>query len=842
MPLPPGSRLGPYEILAPLGAGGMGEVYRAHDPRLGREVALKVLPEGVSRDPDRLRRFEQEAKATSALSHPNLLTVFDTGSHGGVPYIVFELLEGSTLRARLLPGPLGSRKSVEYALQLASGLAAAHDKGLVHRDLKPENLFVTKDERVKVLDFGLARLRSLAGAEGVDSEVETASALTEPGTILGTVGYMSPEQVVGQPTDHRSDIFSFGAVLYEMLSGRRAFRGDSAAETMTAILKHDPPELAGGSLGVPLGLDRITRRCLEKDPANRFQSARDIGFALEAISAPSGASTLNPAARTGQPRRRLLLAALALLGLALLGAAYFLGLRRGERPLPTWQMLTFRRGIVGNARFASDGRTIVYGAWWDGGAPELFSTRAESTESRSLDIAADLVAISTTDEMALSLDRNAEVPYKGTGTLARSALAGGASREILTDVQGADWSPDGRELAVVHGVREESRLEWPIGTVLYKAPYLASPRVSPDGRWVAFLDGPGLSVMDRAGNRRQLTTDARAATPAWSPRGDEVWYASRDLRAVSLSGRKRLLARFPEPAYARVADVSRDGRALIVLSEVRSGIAALVRGETQERDLSWLSFSAASALSADGGSLLFSARGDCYLRRLRGSAPPVRLGEGFCVALSPDERWALVGQGDGFNPELSLLPTGAGASKVLKADGLEYNTAGWGQAGSWLPDGKQVVVVARAKGGQARSYLQPIDGGVPRALTPEGVVARPVSPNGRFVPALDAARNIVLYPVEGGDPRPVGGPAEPGELLGWTADGRGILVGEVVGPRMRILERDLAGSQRRLVKEIAPPDPAGIFRVRPLVSPDGVWYVYSYYRLLSNLYLVEGLE
>ena len=654
---------------------------------------------------------------------------------------------------------------------------------------------------------------------------------------------MSPEQVRGKPADHRSDIFSFGAVLYEMLSGRRAFRGDTAAETMTAILKQDPPELAGGQPEVPRASSGSCGTAWRRDPEDRFQSAHDLAFALEAVSTSSGPSAAAATTGARHPPRRLWLAVGALGLLALLAAAFLLGVRRGEKPVPTWQRLTFRRGMVGNARFASDGRVVVYGAWWEGGPVNLFSTRAESTDSRSLDIAADIAAISTGDEMALSLGRNADVPYKGAGTLARGALAGGAPREILDDVQGADWSPDGGDLAVVHGTRAQSRLEWPIGKVLYEAPYLASPRISPDGRWVAFLDGPlgHLSIMDRGGNRRLLATDATAGTPAWSPRGDEVWYAGRNLWAVGLTGRKRLLARFPEPAFARVADVSRDGRALIVLSDARSGIAGRASADTQEHELSWLSFSSATALSTDGGTLLLSAASGCHLRHLNGSAAPVRLGEGGCVALSPDGRWALAGSFDGFGPELHLLPTGAGASRVLEAEGVEYGTQ-WGWSGSWLPDGKRAVVVARAPGGRERSFLQPLDGGPPRPLTPEGVVAGPVSPDGRFVPALDAARNIVLYPVDGSEPRPLPGPAEPGELLAWTADGRGILVGEVIGSTMRVLERDLAGRDRRLLQVIVPGDPAGIFRVRPFVTPDGRSYVYSYYRLLSNLYLVEGLE
>ncbi|MEK6325178.1 MAG: protein kinase [Acidobacteriota bacterium] len=290
MMLAAGTRVGPYEILSPLGAGGMGEVYRARDTRLNREVAIKVLPAGFAKDTDRLRRFEQEALATSALNHPNILTVHDFGTHEGAPYIVAELLEGEELRAQLNIGALAQSKATDYGQQIASGLAAAHAKGIVHRDLKPENIFVTSDGRVKILDFGLAKLRPLT-SEPVSSGVTTQIALTDPGVVLGTVGYMSPEQVRGKDADHRSDIFAFGVILYEMLSGRRTFTGDSAIEVMNAILKDEPAELSGTNAKISPAIEKIVRRCLEKKPERRFHSAHDLGFAIEAVAAPSGSSS-----------------------------------------------------------------------------------------------------------------------------------------------------------------------------------------------------------------------------------------------------------------------------------------------------------------------------------------------------------------------------------------------------------------------------------------------------------------------------------------------------------------------------------------------------------------------
>ena len=319
MALEPGRSLGPYRIVSPLGAGGMGEVYRATDTRLGRDVALKVLPEAVAGSPELRERFEREARAVASLSHPGILAIHDFGTDGGQAFAAMELLEGQTLRDRLATGPLAPRRATDYALQLAQALAAAHDKGVVHRDVKPDNVFVTREGRVKVLDFGLARqASSLLTSSGDDSVSPTLAPGTEPGTVLGTVGYMSPEQVRGQEADARSDIFSFGAVLYEMLTGKRAFRGETAAETMTAILRADPPEPASVHEGIPLGLERIVDHCLEKDPSRRFRTAHDLAFALETASGASSRSAAGVAvAAPEEPRwRRLAWGAAGLVALA----------------------------------------------------------------------------------------------------------------------------------------------------------------------------------------------------------------------------------------------------------------------------------------------------------------------------------------------------------------------------------------------------------------------------------------------------------------------------------------------------------------------------------------------
>src|SRR5882724_2856048 len=336
MPLASGTKLGPYEIVSPLGAGGMGEVYRAKDTRLGREVALKILPESFASEPERLRRFEQEARAVAALNHPNILAIHDIGSQGegpkSAPFLVSELLEGETLRAILDRGALAQRKTIEYGVQIAQGLAAAHEKSIVHRDLKPENIFVTKDGRIKILDFGLAKQVEKPGA--APSEITLTSSHTAAGVVMGTASYMAPEQVRGELADPRTDIFSFGAVLYEMLSGKRAFRRDTAVETMTAVLKDDPPELADPAHLVSPALDRIVRRCLEKSPEQRFQSARDLSFALSALSGTEATSAARAAA-TAPRRMPVWLWVGAALTLTAVAAGTWLLARR---PVPTARM------------------------------------------------------------------------------------------------------------------------------------------------------------------------------------------------------------------------------------------------------------------------------------------------------------------------------------------------------------------------------------------------------------------------------------------------------------------------------------------------------------------------
>ncbi|PYQ65676.1 MAG: hypothetical protein DMF54_10375 [Acidobacteria bacterium] len=857
MSIAPGTRLGPYEVVSPLGAGGMGEVYRAKDTRLKRDVAVKILPASLSSDPERLRRFELEAETAGRLNHPNILAIYDIGMHDDAPYVVSELLEGETLRDRLSEGPLGPRRAIEYARELASGLAAAHEKGIVHRDLKPENVFVTTDGRIKILDFGLAKLTQPDFGMSGATNLPTVPPGTEPGVVLGTVGYMSPEQVRGAPVDHRSDVFSFGAILYEMLTGARAFRGDSAVETMNAILKEEPPEPSESGRRVPPGLERIVRHCVEKNPALRFQSARDLAFDLESLSETSSAARTRVLPSPSARRRGLfpVLAGLALLGIAA-AAGYLAGARTGRPRFPTFQRLTFQNGTVFFARFGPDGQTIVYSASWDGAPYQLFSTRPGSAESRTLGLPpAYIASISGDGEMAVVL--NPTDVALGAGTLARVPLAGGAPRPILQDVRLASWAPDGKNLAVTRMVGRRQRVEFPVGKPIYETEgFVNDLRVSPDGNRIAieetlahtYTGGTGwIGFLDRAGKRTTLYTGwVRNCGLDWSPDGREVWFAIpdpsgafRDFLASSRPGTTRTLMRVPGPVT--IQDVSRDGRILFTRESARLSARFGAVGGKTERTLSWLDESLVADLSRDGRFLLFSevgggggSRGAVYLRPT-GGGDAVRLGEGFALALSPDGTWALTMDAS-TPPRLILLPAGVGQPKSLPIAGFEtYYFA------RWLPDGKRIFFNANPAGRAIRCHVLDLAGGAPRAIGPEGASCRASSPDGKLLALTAADQSLSLYPVDGGSPaRPVPGWPAGATPIQWSADGAALfyaLSSDIPGEIHRF---DLATGRSQVWQQLAPGDLGGVQTITsPVITPDGQIYAYTFARLLGDLYVAD---
>jgi Tol biopolymer transport system component len=845
-------RLGSCEILAPLGAGGMGEVYRARDIALGREVAVKVLPPDFATDPDRLRRFTQEAQAAAALNHPNILAIHHVGTEHGAPFIVSELLEGETLRDRLSAGALPVRKAVEYAMQVANGLASAHDKGIVHRDLKPENLFVTHDGRVKILDFGLAKLTGADGATVEDRKTVTAG--TSAGMVLGTVGYMSPEQVRAQPVDARTDLFSLGAILYEMVSGRRAFHGATPADTMSAILKEEPEPLTVSTAGVPPALERVVRHCLEKNPYERFQSARDLKFDLsEIVANPSGSSSASQTSGiTPVPsvaRRPRLLVIGALVGVAL-GAAAGLGWWGHRAPAssqPTYQRLTFRRGSIATARFAPDRKTVVYGAAWEGAPVETFLVTADSPESRTLGIpGSDVYAVSPSSELALSLRPDGSLPPLA-GTLARAPLlAGAAPREVMDKVEYADWGPSDT-MAVTLDTGVGDRLEYPVGTMLYEAPGpIHQIRVAPDGASVAFWEivhgTSSVAVIDRNRQKRSLSDGwLEVDGLAWTANGRQIWFAGKSAErgwgvyAVGTAGELRLLLSSPGPISLQ--DLSPDGRALICRHTWQTGIRYLPAGAEQEKELSWLDGSALAEMSDDGQWLLFSETGDAggsegavYIRRSDGS-PAVRLGTGKAQALSPDGKSVLATSRQG--QELHVLPVGVGTGRTLPGQFVRYENA------TWLPDGR-VAFAAMEQGHDPRVYVQSLDG-APHAISPEGLISRlTVSPDGqRVMFRLD--HKLMIVSTSGGAPQIV--VAIPGgELPIRWLDNDSVLVTSRKGDETTISRASLSTGAHTVLRTVSYTNQAGFRRAFGLrVTSDLKSYAYSYARLLSELYVVDGL-
>src|SRR5688572_17946875 len=532
MPLPSGTRLGPYEVVSPLGAGGMGEVYRARDTRLGREVAVKVLLPEVSADDSRRRRFEQEARSASALNHPNIVTVYDVGSVDSTIYLATELVEGRTVRELLADGALPLRKLLDVAVQVAEGLAKAHDAGLVHRDLKPENLIVSKDGFVKILDFGLAKLTEMTSSDGSSTLQTMAGAPgTVPGTVMGTVGYMSPEQASGRDVDYRSDQFSLGSILYELATGQRAFQRNTGAETLTAIIREEPVPVGQANPRVPAPVRWIVERCLSKEPEERFASTKDLARDLRSLRDHLSETSVSETVASSPGRKRApawLVPAIALVAGTALGV-FGMRMLPGSRPSANSapQRLTFRHGTILSASFAPDGRSVVYAAAWDGKPVALYTTRAESPESRALALPpASLLSVSPAGELAVSLGWRPVIGWETLGTLARVSLEGGAPREILENVMDADWSPDGKELAVVRDAGPTRRLEFPIGKALHDSPgYISHPRVSPDGKLVAVIDHPqrgdnlGRVLVFGADGKKRLEGPPASTGLAWSKDG-----------------------------------------------------------------------------------------------------------------------------------------------------------------------------------------------------------------------------------------------------------------------------------------------------------------------------------
>jgi serine/threonine protein kinase len=852
MALTSGTKLGPYEIQSPLGAGGMGEVYRARDTRLDRSVAIKILPAGFSSDADRLQRFQQEARVLSSLNHPNLLAVFDVGNQNGSYYLVSELLEGESLRERLNVGPLPLRKAVDYGVQMANGLGAAHEKGIVHRDLKPDNIFITKDGRVKILDFGLAKTTPEAGG----NTATMGGPATLPGMVLGTAGYMSPEQVRGKTADARSDIFSFGAILYEMVAGQRAFSGDSSIETMNAILKDEPPEISTATKSISPAMERLIRRCLEKSPEERFQSARDLAFALDALSGISG-TTATQVANVPSPRKRHIALLSSLAALMALALGFLAGTRASTLKHPAFHQLIFGRGYIETARFTPDGQNVIYGAAWNNQPFEILSTRLEGLESRSLGMpSGNILGIAPNGQMALALGWHHTLNWMTMGTLGEASLSGGAPRSVLEKVCDGDISRDGKQFAIVRCVGGEQALEFPIGKVLYRTNgYISHVRISPQADVVAFCDHPVLgddrgfvAMVDLEGRITRLTEEWGSLRGlAWPASGQEVWFTAshsedpQSLMAVGRTGRQRLI--LSSPSYLWLQDISADGKVLLGDSQ-EGGIVAIHReGAGSDKIVDLASESTIASGISDDGSLIavdYSGAGSgpdysVYLVKTDGSAP-IRLGDGGSMGISPDGKWI-----PAFLPSthstFRLLPTGAGETRSFEISPVRVLA----NYGNWVRDGSKFAFLGAEPGKQARTYVLDAKTGKTTAVTPEGTRDPLIAPDGKSVVARDQQQEFRRYPVDGGEPQALKG-LKDGELpIQWDTSGTKLYVWDRTFPA-HIFLVDLKTGSRQPWTTVIPPDSAGVLYGNIVMTPDGKTSVYRYRRVVTTLFLAEGLK
>jgi Tol biopolymer transport system component len=831
-----GTRLGPYEIVGPLGAGGMGEVYRARDARLNRDVAIKVLPERVSQDADALARFEREAKSVAGLSHPNILALHDIGRQDGVVYAVMELLEGETLREALASGPLAPRTAVAYATQIALGLAAAHEKGIVHRDIKPDNAFVTPDERVKILDFGLAKSAGAAVA-GPETESPTVSGYTEPGKVMGTVGYMSPEQVRGLAVDQRSDIFSFGSLLYEMLAGRRPFQHETAAETMTAILKEEP-DLDTPDLRIPPSLRPVLRHCLEKKPERRFQSARDLAFALETASAPATAASgvaaaiPEPPARTqGSLGRSLGVAALVVAAAA---AGYLAHSRRAAQASApagweeaTYSLLTTDPGYEAEPTFSPDGRTIAYVADREGNF-EIYLQQISGGPAINLthNAAADVQPAFSPDgrEIAFVSDRagTSEIfhaapglPRVGGDIWVMPAL-GGTARRVVENGYFPSWTPDGSAILYVHGVFRKTRIARVPATggesrdVPIDEPAVARyffPRVSDDGRWLMYQNGVSVEVVAASGGKPRVLSQGEY--PAWGAGSRSILYTS------GATGKSRTL--WEAPFSGERGELSGPPRPLTLGGGEDVGAAA-------SRDGTTIAYAALNAtlnledvgFDADAGKVVGTPRELTSGENHVGLFDPAPDGKAVVYAAGTLEGSRI------WRAEFGSLPV-----ELSREPGfMDANP-------SWSPDGRSIAFFRSPVGHfeTGNLWMMNADGTSPHRVTEmDGLGQASWLPDGKSM-LISRERAVLNLDLASGKTTPVAG-IDGRALFVVDAQGEWIAFQTIDGGPMHFAAMPIGGGTPRVV--IA----AGDQTFHPFFSPSGRWLYFQ--KNHKNLFRIPG--
>ncbi len=852
----PGSTIAHYTVVDRIGAGGMGEVYRAHDTKLGRDVALKILPPAFAQDADRLARFEREARTLAQLQHPHIASIYGFEQLGDQRCLVMELAEGQDLADRIRSGPLALGEALAIARQIAQGLEAAHDKGIVHRDLKPANIRVAPDGGVKILDFGLAKAWSgETAAVDLSSSPTLTAAATLEGVVLGTAGYMSPEQARGHAVDRRTDIWAFGVILWEMLTGRQLFEGDTVSDVMAGVLRGEI-DLAALPAATPAALGRLLRRCLERDRKSRL---RDIGDALLELDEADG-----PAAPDGgAPRRPRRAAWPAIVAVAVAAAVLttWLATRGGSSgaaavAVPAFEQKTFGAQVIFNARFLPDGEGIVYSSASYGNVPRLMLLARATTAPREIGPeGTHLLAVSGTGELAVLTGARFLNHRVLQGTLARMEVDGGP-RALLENVRDAAWGPDG-ELAVVRRVGGVDRLEYPLGTLLYETSgYVSDPRVSPDGKHVAFLDHQWwlddrgwLKMVDAAGKVTTLSSESWAAQGVvWTPDGGHILFSGVGADDVKLSvmavdladGRTRGILGAPD--QVTVVDVDAAGRLLVLNEQSTYGVVAQPRGADQGIDLTWLDACWGPRLAPDGKTVIFcNGRGGpnyTVVSRTVDGSPLTTLGEGNFQDLSPDGAW--VAAQIATPPGIALYPIGPGAARHLDPGPIvQFHRA------QWFPDSRSLLITGNERGGPVRCYRQSIDGGPPEPLTIAGPEAFGLmNLDGTAVLGMTGESTWSLYPLAGGEPVPMPALQTDDEIEAWNRDGTALYVMARRAVPCTLTRVDLATQARTPGFTFGPAREPGLLWLSingPVFDPtDG--FAYGYLKRLSQVFVVTGAQ
>ena len=884
-----GETIGPYEVLSQLGSGAMGVVYLAQDGRLGRKIALKLLPSQFTNDKDRLRRFQQEARAASALNHPNILTVYEVEQRDGLHYIATEFVDGVTLRQHIQARRLTLDEVLNIAIQVAGALQAAHAAGIAHRDIKPENIMIRSDGYIKVLDFGLAKL--------TENELSSA-AETNPGVVMGTPRYMSPEQARGLDVDLRTDIFSLGTVIYELVTGKLPFEGETTSDVIAALIKDEPESMRTSVPDLPVEFEEVVSEALVKDRGHRYQTIAEFLSALQGLKdkIKSGAlvnttdgsldsqtistrTATDPQAkqkteRVSLPKGWTLTIALGLM--VVVGVVTVLSFRRRspqvkdspsvkEKIDATSRQLTNRDGFISAARFGADGSSVVYSAGFDGKPLELFYNNGESAESRPAGIGStSLKSVSRSGKIAVLVNFTLNWSDGYNGTLRILSPDGGQTD--TPDIEGVDdaaFAPDGNSFAIFRSVFGEQRLEYPAGTVLYKSQgWMSYPRFSPKGDKIAFFEHPlgdysgSLAVCDLASKKTTyLLTDWQALKGlAWNPKTNDIWFGGSKvnktarINSVSLSGQVQDKLYWLPAQNARIEDISDDGgRILINRGTSNHTTVTMLSGKSRPKEIDTQgAWSTSADISKDGKTLLFYQWGyessdgsdvsGVYLQRLDGSGP-LKLGPGKALALSPDGKWALALQPTKPQPHLILMSTSLGQPKMLSNAGIkEYHFA------SFFPDGKQILFTGVEWGDNAeiRSFVQDVNTGQFHPLTQEGTIALRVSPDGKRVITLQDDKTYYIQGLNGGEPKPIPGLEDDDEPIQWSDDGRAVFVKAAGDFATKIYRVNLSTGERREWQNIDPKNKTGHvgLEVNPggiLITPDGKVCIYTYWILLQQI-------